>query len=125
MNNIIIRAASSDRNAYPVVPDPDNPIILQIDGRLMRVLDISASGFTLPAEVIGDGRRYPFSMDLPTANGSIGGYVDVLPNDNDEILHCRFVKLLSEEEEALHQYVLIRQKQAIRSLRASAPSTVY
>ena len=83
MNNIIIKAASSDRNAYPVVPDPDNPIILQIDGRLM------------------------------------------LPNDNDEILHCRFVKLLSEEEEALHQYVLIRQKQAIRSLRASAPSTVY
>ena len=117
MNDIIIKVATSGRTAYPVVPDPDDPIILQIDGRLMRVIDISASGFTLPADAIGCGRRYPFSMDLPTANRSIGGYVDVLPAKDKEPLQCSFVNLLPEEVDALHQYALIRQKVAIRSLR--------
>jgi len=123
--NIIIQAASSGRKAYPVVPDPDNPIILQIEGQLMRVLDISASGFTLLADTIASGRRYPFSMDLPTANSPIGGYVDILPSEEAEVLQCRFVNLLDEEKEALHQYALIRQKQAIRSLRDQASAAHY
>ncbi|MFK8083318.1 MAG: hypothetical protein AB8B97_23820 [Granulosicoccus sp.] len=120
MNDIVVKAVPSGRTAYPVVPDPDNPIILQIDGRLMRVLDISASGFTLSADVIASGRRYPFSMDLPTAGRSIGGYVDVLPAEDEEQLQCRFVNLLVEEQDALHQYALIRQKDAIRSLRTAS-----
>ena len=119
MNDIIIKAASSGRTAYPVVPDPDDPIILQIDGRLMRVLDISASGFTLPADAIASGRRYPFNMDLPTAGRSIGGYVDILPGGSDEPLQCRFINLLAEEQDVLHHYALIRQKDAIRSLRSA------
>jgi len=118
MNDIVVKAASSGRTAYPVVPDPDDPIILQIDGKLMRVLDISASGFTLPCDAIVSGRRYPFAMDLPTAGRSIGGYVDILPADKDEPLQCRFINLLGEEQDALHHYALIRQKQAIRSLRS-------
>lgn len=119
MNEIIVKATKSGRTAYPVVPDPDDPIILQIDGQLMRVLDISASGFTLGAGIIADGRRYPFSMDLPTAGRSIGGYVDVLPADDEESLQCRFVNLLPEEQEVLHRYALVRQKEAIRALRVA------
>lgn len=125
MNDITIQAASSGRTAYPVVPDPDDPIILQIDGRLMRVLDISASGFTLPADVIASGRRYPFSMDLPTDNRSIGGYVDILPASDGELLQCRFINLLPEEQDALHHYALIRQKDAIRSLRSASSGCEY
>lgn len=119
MNEISVQVQASGRTAYPVVPDPDDPIILQIDGKLMRVLDISASGFTLSADVIPSGRRYPFSLDLPTATRSIGGYVDILPADENEELQCRFNNLLAEEQDALHQYALIRQKHAIRSLRAA------
>lgn len=125
MNTIIIKAAATGRTAYPVVPDPDDPIILQIDGKLMRVLDISASGFTLAADVMASGRRYPFSMDLPTATRSIGGYVDVLPASEEEPLQCRFVNLLAEEQDTLHHYALIRQKEAIRSLRSAASGTHY
>ena len=85
----------------------------------MRIIDISASGFTLPFDVIDSGRRYHFSMDLPTANRPVGGYVDVLPAHNDEPLQCRFVSLLPEEQDALHRYALIRQKTVIRSIRTS------
>lgn len=119
MKEITIQVAVSGRTAYPVVPDPDDPIILQIDSRLTRVLDISASGFTLANDAIAAGRRYPFSLDLPTAKNAIGGYVDVLPESSEEPLQCVFVNLLPEEIEALHQYVLIRQKQAIRAIRTA------
>jgi len=118
MSEIAIKFVSSGRTAYPVVPDPDDPVILQMDGRLIRVLDISASGFTLAGDAITSARRYPFSLDLPTAKQAIGGYVDVLPMTSDEPLQCQYVNLLPEEIEALHHYVLVRQKQAIRAIGA-------
>lgn len=118
MTDITVEAVSTGRTAYRVVPDPDDPIILQIDGRLSRVLDISATGFSAPPDVVEAGRRYPFSMDLPSAKKPISGYVDVLRVADHEQLHCRFVNLTPEELDTLHHYVLVRQKQAIRSLRA-------
>lgn len=119
MNEIIVNAVSSGRTAYQVVPDPDDPIILQIEGRLSRVIDISANGFSLPGEIVAPGRRYPFSLDLPTAQVPISGYVDVLPHTDAGETECRFVNLSPEDIEVVHHYVLIRQKIAIRSLRAS------
>lgn len=119
MTDITVEAASTGRTAYRVVPDPDDPIILQLDGKLSRVLDISATGFSAPPDVVEAGRRYPFSMDLPSAGKPIAGYVDVLSVADREQLHCRFVNLAPEELDSLHHYVLVRQKQAIRSLRSS------
>lgn len=119
MNEITINAVSTGRTAYQVVPDPDDPIILQIEGRLSRVLDISANGFSMPEQIVEPGRRYPFSLDLPTAQVPVSGYVDVLPFEEHGQIECRFVNLTLEEIESVHHYVLIRQKVAIRSLRAS------
>lgn len=118
MNNINVVAAPSHRAAYRVVPDRDDPIILQLDGKLTRVLDISATGFSSPAEVVRPGRRYPFSIDLPTSAAPIHGYVDVLPELENSHLNCQFVDLSAEELDLLHLYVLIRQKEAIRALKA-------
>lgn len=119
MNGISVKAATSGRTAYQVVPDPDDPIILQIDGKLSRVLDISANAFTLPIEVVTAGRRYPFSLDLPTAKLAITGYVDALPDDGSGQLQCVFVNLSNEEADRIHQYVLVRQKEVIRAMRAA------
>lgn len=122
MNDITIKAAATGRTAYQVVPDPDDPIILQIDGKLTRVLDISATGFTLPGQVVQAGRRYPFSLDLPTAKVPVTGYVDALPEQSDDYLQCMFVNLSTDEADSIHHYVLIRQKEAIRSIRATGSS---
>jgi hypothetical protein len=119
MNDITVNAVSSGRTAYQVVPDPDDPIILQIEGRLSRVLDISANGFSMPEQLVEPGRRYPFSLDLPTAQVPVSGYVDVLPSGEHGDTECRFVNLSLEDIESVHHYVLIRQKVAIRSLRAA------
>lgn len=118
MNEISVQGPSSGRAAYSVVPNPDEPVILQLNGNLARILEISAVGFSAPKDAAKPGRRYPFSVDLPTYKRPISGYVDVLPDTKDGELICRFVDLSADQIDALHQYVLVRQKEAIRALRA-------
>ncbi|MBX2884147.1 MAG: PilZ domain-containing protein [Granulosicoccus sp.] len=120
MNTISVSTTSTSRAAYRVVPDPDDPIILQLDGKLSRVLDISASGFSCPEGEVKQGRRYRFKMDLPTKTTELTGYVDVLPGADNGYLHCQFVELNADELDVLHLYVLARQKEAIRSLRSGS-----
>jgi len=118
MNEISVHGPSSGRSAYSVVPNPDDPVILQLNGNLARVLEISAVGFSVHKDTAKPGRRYPFSIDLPTYKQPISGYIDALPDVRDDELTCRFVDLSAEELDALHLYVLGRQKEAIRALRA-------
>lgn len=120
MNTITVHANSSGRAAYRVVPDPDDPAILQIEGTLVRVLDISASGFSCPAGEIAEGRRYRFQLDLPGRTQPLSGYVDVLPALDNGQLHCQFVELDAEDLDTLHRYVLLRQIDVIRSMRAGS-----
>jgi len=119
MNRITVQAPLGARADYAVLPDPDDPVIFQLDGHLVRVLDISAGGISIPSDVVAAGRRYPFSLDLPSARIPLGGYIDVLPDEDTGFLSGRFVDLSADELDALHHYVLIRQKEAIRSLRAA------
>ncbi len=124
MNEITVHAPSSGRAAYSVVPNPDEPVILQLDGNLARVLQISAVAITTNEDAAKPGRRYPFSLDLPTASKPMSGYVDALPDTEDGELICRFVDLSVEQLDALHRYVLIRQKEAIRAIRGASRSPV-
>jgi len=122
VNTISVVTTSTSRASYRVVPNPDDPVILQLDGNLSRVLDISASGFSCPEGDVKHGRRYRFTMDLPTKTTQISGYVDVLPGVDNGQLHCQFVELNADDLDFLHHYVLIRQKEAIRSLRFGTSS---
>jgi len=118
MNEISVHAPSTGRTAYSVVPNPDEPVILQLDGNLVRVLEISAVGFSAAKDAVKPGRRYPFSLDIPTHKKPVSGYVDVLPDTDNDELTCRFVDLTADQIDALHYYVLMRQKEVIRELKA-------
>jgi len=120
MNVINVAAKSSGRTAYRVVPDRDDPVIFQIDGSLSRVLEISAQSVYAPPGELKAGRRYPFSLDLPTSRIGLTGYVDALPELDNGDLVCLFVDLSADELDQIHRYVLMRQKQVIRAMRESA-----
>jgi len=120
MNVINVAAKPSRRTAYRVVPNRDDPVIFQVDGTLTRVAEISAQCVLAPSIELKLGRRYPFSLDLPTFRLGINGYVDVLPElDNGDVV-CLFVDLSAEELDQIHRYVLVRQKQVIRQMSESA-----
>lgn len=117
MSTITFSGKITGQAAYRVVPDPDEPIILQVDGKLCRVHEISAAGFTCPSDSIKSGRRVRFSLGLPTVSDDIEGYVDVQPLGQNGHLRCQFVELATEEIDRLHHYALVRQKQVLRSIR--------
>jgi len=120
MNVINVSPKPSSRTAYCVVPDRDDPVIFQVDGHLMRVLEIGAQRIHAPEGALKAGRRYPFSLDLPTSRIGISGYVDVLPKLEKGDLVCLFVDLSADEIDQIHRFVLMRQKQVIRAMRESA-----
>ena len=109
--------AGTDRAAYRVVPDPDDPVILQLDGVLSRVMDISANGFSCLAEHVSERMRYIAKLDLPSESGMIKTFVDVNLITDDGLVKCQFVGLKDDEQEKLHRYVLHRQKSAIHSVQ--------
>jgi len=57
MNSISVLPKQSGRQAYRVVPDRDDPVIFQIDGHLIRVLEISAQSVHAPVTELKAGRR--------------------------------------------------------------------
>lgn len=118
MNTITVSVSSTGRSAYRVVPSRNDPVILQIDGELVRVLDISANGLSCPEAAVKQGRRYPFKLDLPLKSPQINGYLDVMPGSSGGKVQCQFVELAADEVDLLHHYVLVRQKEALRSLRS-------
>lgn len=108
----------TDRAAFRVVPDPNDPVILQLDGALTRVLDISANGVSCIASHVKPNMRYAIKLDLPTEPGVIRTYGDVNLISDGDVVRCQFVGLKPEEQEMLHRYVLHRQKSAIHSIRS-------
>ncbi|HBR97152.1 MAG TPA: hypothetical protein DD979_07215 [Gammaproteobacteria bacterium] len=111
--------AGTDRGAYRVVPDPDDPVILQLDGVLARVLDISATGFSCVAQHVQENMRYAVTLDLPTEPGVIKVFGDVNKVSDDGIVTCQFIGLREDDQELLHRYVLKRQKAAINAIKSS------
>ncbi len=111
----------SSRAAYRVVPDRDEPVILQVEGELARVLDISAGGFSCLCSAVQLGMRYRVMLDLPGASDEIVAFADVIKVDDGNICRCRLVDLEPAAADNLHRYVLRRQKIAIQAIRANQP----
>jgi len=111
---------SSSRDAYRVVPDRDEPVLLLVDGELVRILDISAGGFSCFADKLSQGMRYRVRLNLPDYPEEIEGFADVVSIDETGVGRCRLVDLSEQQQDWLHRYVLARQKRAIKATRSNA-----
>lgn len=110
-------ADDSSRGAYRVVPDRDDPVLLQVEGGLVRLLDISATGFSCLADSLTEGMRYRIKLNLPDYPEEIEAFADVVTIDESSVARCRFFDLNELQQDWLHRYVLIRQKRAIKATR--------
>ena len=107
----------TDRMDYRVVPDKNDPVILQADGKLVRVADISAGGVSCFSEHLNVGKQYTARINLPDEFIDIRCKMEVLYRDADKTYHCRFSELDDAACNQLHRYVLERQKSAIKSVK--------
>ena len=107
----------TDRMAYRVVPDKNDPVILHANGKLLRVLDISAGGASCVADGIAVGEKYEARINLPDGFIDIRCELEVLSKDDERLYHCQFNNMEGSDADRLHRYVLDRQKVAIKSVR--------
>ena len=108
------RAPDEARQAYRITPDPENPIFLNIAGKSLEILEISSGGLAFKNQGFKAESSHRIDFVLPTG-GAIKTRIQVLRIDEEDICRCNFVNLDVESEDALHRYVLVRQKDDLRS----------
>lgn len=115
---------SNQRADFRVIPDSNNPVILQVEGKLVTVCDISAGGVSFRghgSDTYKMGMRYRVRMDLPDHGDVIHVNVDTLRVDKRDVWFCHFADLTPEQEDRIHQYVLERQKRDIKLVKYLSP----
>ncbi len=109
-----IKAPKEARQAYRVSPDTDNPLLLSLEGQSLEILEISSGGLAFKNKGFKAENTYKVDFVLPTG-GAIKTHIKILRIDEEEICRCNFVNLDTKSEDALHRYVLVRQKDDLRS----------
>lgn len=109
-----LKAPKEARQAYRVVPDPENPLLLSLEGQSLEILEISSGGLAFKNQRFKAEDTLKVDFVLPTG-GAINTRIKILRIDEEEICRCNFVNLDMKSEDALHRYVLVRQKDDLSS----------
>jgi hypothetical protein len=118
-NSEIFHYETKDRrSSLRVFPAESAPIVFELDGEKVPVIDIGAGGLSFKNKNLGNGDSLSIEFLLPGQNISITAVLTVKAIDSSRICHCEFKDIGADEVEAIHQYVLKRQKEVIQSKRA-------
>ena len=79
-----LKAPEEARQAYRVVPDPENPILLNLEGKSLEVLEISSGGLAFKNQGFQAGSSYKVDFVLPTGGG-IKTQIKILRIDEEDI----------------------------------------
>jgi hypothetical protein len=107
-----------DRRAYyRVQPKPGEPVYLQVQGRRLPVVDLSAAGVAFRASGPKPGQRFTAQLNLPAEPPASLG-LEVVKSLEGGATACRIIQVGEEDWERIHQYVLRRQKEDLERRRA-------
>ena len=81
----------------------------------MQVIDISSGGLAFKNKNFKSGDTQPIEFLLPNQNVPLAPILEIIAIGEQNICHCRFCKIGKDEIEAIHQYVLKRQKEIMQS----------
>lgn len=115
----MFKVPDQSRGAFRIAPNPDEPIVIDINGEKVNVIDISSGGASFKnikfkAEAIYDGK-----FTLPNTGVVVKTKIKVLRITDAQICHSIFVELTPELEDEIHHYVLLRQKEELKSRKNS------
>ena len=109
-----LKAPDEARQAYRIAPDPENPLFLNVEGNSLEIVEISSGGLAFKNQGLEAGSTYTADFVLPTG-GRIETRIKILRIDEEDICRCHFIDLDVQSEDSLHRYVLVRQKDDLRS----------
>lgn len=103
------------RNAFRIIPYPYETIEIKLPNGTVEIVDISASGLSFINSGYHAGDRLDISFLLPTRANHIDAQIEIVVIDKQGVCHCRFTIVSESNEDAIHHYVLCRQKKEIRN----------
>ena len=109
-----LKVPEEARQSYRIAPDPEDPLFLNLDGNLLEIVEISSGGLAFKNQGLKENSSYMIDFVLPTG-GIIKTRIKILRIDDEDVCRCNFLDLDVESEDALHRYVLVRQKDDLRS----------
>lgn len=106
---------TQDRRLYYRVPPAANaPVIFEFGGEKIKAIDIGAGGLAFKNKQFKERDTQTIELRLPEQDIPITTVLIIHEIDKQNICHCRFSKTTAGGVEAIHQYVLERQKEIIQ-----------
>ncbi|MGP0630562.1 PilZ domain-containing protein [Nitrospina sp. 32_T5] len=107
------------RQAFRISPDPAEPVLVSIEDKTVKVLEISSGGISFRNSDFKPKAVYPVTFTLPITGGFVKTKLRILRVNREGICQCRFVGLTDRAEDDIHRYVLARQKEILRNRKRS------
>lgn len=103
------------RQAFRVVPDPEEPIHLDVGGKSVTVTEISSNGLAFLNEGFSGNEVFKVKIFLPKVFTEISASLEILRVDSEGICRCLLKDMDANAEDTIHHYVLLRQKDDLQS----------
>jgi len=114
-SELFFQETKGRRSSFRVSPSKNAPIVFEFGGVKVQVIDISAGGLAFKNKDFKSGDTQPIEFLLPDQKVSIAPILAIIAIGKQNICHCQFCKIGEDEIEAIHQYVLKRQKEIMPS----------
>ncbi|MDC0946513.1 PilZ domain-containing protein [Nitrospinaceae bacterium] len=111
-SNKLFKNPTATRGAFRVYPSKEKPILLKIGSTPLSALDISASGVSFSNKDFKLGEKYSMELTLPN-DQTMELETEILKIDEKNICRCKIMGLNPEQEDAIHYYILARQKEEL------------
>ncbi|MCP4117640.1 MAG: PilZ domain-containing protein [Desulfobacteraceae bacterium] len=115
---MIIYETDNKREAFRYTPAPPDTMTIDFLDKSIDLIDISAGGVSFRDQGFAKGEQDKISLDLRDTDlkqshvFSIA--IRILDIDALEICHCIFENPSEEQVEAIHRFLLVKQKKEIQ-----------
>lgn len=114
--NLYCYLGSNNRRQYfRLDPSGDQPVYFNTNGDKIIPNDISAGGVSFQNTGYRPGDTIEIELVIPGYTSAIRTNLDILAVSGKGVCHCSFRGLVDEGKEVLHQYILMVQREKLRS----------
>ena len=102
------------RGSYRVKPPEEEPVHVNLNNEKFRLIDIGALGFSFENKNFRVNDEYDVDFYIKGYIKKIIARMYIVAIDEQGICHCAFQELSKEDYEAIHKYMLEKQKAETR-----------
>ncbi|ADK84603.1 type IV pilus assembly PilZ [Desulfarculus baarsii DSM 2075] len=114
---IVIEYEEDRRNYFRMDLPSDKPVVIKVEGRQLKALDLSAGGAAALGPPLPQEKPLKAILVLPGAQEPIPMILSSLGQLREGVVRLRFDKIRERDQERIHQFVLDLQKEEMARKR--------